>query len=104
MRRVWIAALAAAGIATGGAVQAQLTIEISPEQRTVIKEYVVKQRVRPARITERIAVGAVLPTEVELVAVPSDWGPSLARYRYIYWDDRVVLVEPSSRRVIRIID
>ena len=80
------------------------TIIIAPEQRTRIKEYVVQQRVRPARIQERVIVGATLPQDVELSAVPSDWGPSVARYRYVYWDDHVVLVEPSSRRVIQIIE
>jgi len=80
------------------------TVTIAPEQRTRIKEYVVQQRVRPARIQERIVVGATLPADVELSAVPNDWGPGITRYRYIYWDDHVVLIEPSSRRVIQIID
>ena len=39
-----------------------------------------------------------------MVEVPSDWGPDLVKYRYVNWDNRVVLVEPSSRRVIQIID
>jgi hypothetical protein len=41
---------------------------------------------------------------VDLVAVPSDWGPNLTRYRYVYSGDNVVLVEPSSRRVVQVID
>ena len=80
------------------------TVTITPEQRTRIKEYVVQQRVRPARIEERLVVGTTLPADVEMSAVPSDWGPSVSRYRYVYWNDRVVLVEPSSRKVIQIID
>jgi hypothetical protein len=80
------------------------TITIAPEQRTRIKEYVVQQRVRPARIEERLTVGGTLPADVELSAVPNDWGPGITRYRYVYWNDRVVLVDPSSRRVIQIID
>jgi hypothetical protein len=80
------------------------SVTIAPEQRTRIKEYVVKERVRPARIQERVVVGGTLPADVELSVVPNDWGPSFSRYRYVYWDDHVVLVEPSSRRVIQIID
>jgi hypothetical protein len=80
------------------------TVTIAPEQRTRIKEYVVQQRVRPARIEERVIVGGTLPADVELSAVPSDWGPGITRYRYVYWNDNVVLVEPSTRRVIQIID
>jgi hypothetical protein len=36
--------------------------------------------------------------------VPSDWGPELGRYRYVYSGDDVVLVEPSTRRVIQVIE
>lgn len=85
-------------------VMAQAVIEIAPEQRTRIKEYVIQERVRPAPLKERIAVGATLPTEVELAAVPESWGPSLRQYRYVYYDNHVVLVEPSSRKVVEIIE
>jgi uncharacterized protein DUF1236 len=80
------------------------TVIVEPEQRTVIKEYVVKERVAPVRVKERIAVGATLPADVELRAVPSTWGPKLSKYRYLYSDDRVYLVEPSNRTVVQIID
>jgi hypothetical protein len=50
-------------------------VEIAPESRTRIKEYVVRERVPSVRVRERITVGAVLPEEVELRTVPSDWGP-----------------------------
>ena len=80
------------------------TVIVEPEQRTVIKEYVVKERVAPVRVKERIAVGATLPADVELRAVPSTWGPKLSRYRYLYSDDHVYLVEPSNRTVVQIVD
>ena len=80
------------------------TVVIEPEQRTVIKEYIVKEKVAPVRVQERIAVGARLPADVELRAVPPTWGPKFSRYRYVYSDDRVYLVEPSNRTVIQVID
>ena len=83
---------------------AQAVIEIAPEQRTRIKEYVVQEHVRAAPLRERVTVGGTLPTEVELATVPETWGPSLRRYRYVYYDNHVVLVEPSSRKVIEIIE
>jgi hypothetical protein len=79
-------------------------ITFAPEQRTRIKEYVVKERVAPVTVRERIAVGSRLPADVELRAVPSDWGPSVSRYRYIYSGDNVYFVEPSTREVIQVID
>jgi Protein of unknown function (DUF1236) len=77
---------------------------LAPAQRARIKQYVTERRLRPITVRERLAVGATLPTEVELLAVPTEWGPELSPYRYVYAGDDVVLVEPSSRRVIQIID
>ena len=58
----------------------------------------------PVTVKERISVGATVPNDVELVAVPSDWSPSLTRYRYVYSNDRVMLVDPGSRTVVQEID
>src|SRR6266545_4900483 len=109
MKRALLAAAAVAAL-TVGASNASLaqgvgvqvgpvgaSISLAPDQRTRIKEYVVKERVAPVTVRERITVGARLPSDVELRAVPSDWGPSVAKYRYVYSDDRVYFVEPSSR-------
>lgn len=77
-------------------------ITFSPEQRTVVREYV--QRQRPIELRERVAVGAILPAEVEIQEVPEAWGPSVSRYRYVYSGGNVYFVEPGSRRVIHILD
>jgi hypothetical protein len=105
MKRMMMAGATALAVMLSGQALAQsVEVEIAPEQRTRIKEYVVKERVAPVRMKERVTVGATLPADVELRTVPSDWGPWGSRYRYVYSDDQVVLVEPSSRRVVRIID
>ena len=83
---------------------ASTTVTIAPEQRTKIKQYVLQQKVKPATIKERVTVGATLPADVELLAVPSDWGSDVTKYRYVYTDNHVVLVEPSNRRVVQVID
>jgi hypothetical protein len=80
------------------------SITLAPEQRTRIKQYVVQQKVKPATVKERIAVGGTLPADVELQMVPNDWGPEVSKYRYVYSDNHVVLVEPSSRRVVQIVE
>jgi Protein of unknown function (DUF1236) len=80
------------------------TIQIEPEQRTRIKTYVTEHKVRPIATREKIVVGGTVPSDVELVAVPSDWGPSLTKYRYVYSGDRVILVDPGTRTVVREID
>ena len=75
-------------------------ISFEPQQRTHIHEYVTRERVAPYAPREHLAVGARLPADVELRTVPSDWGPHVSKYRYVYSNDRVYFVEPSSREVV----
>ena len=101
-------ALAAVGALSAAAPSFAQTVGVGvtfePEQRTRIKEYVVKERVAPITFEERVSVGARLPADVELRSVPADWGPSVSKYRYVYSDDRVYFVEPSSREVVHVLD
>jgi len=96
------AAVAQTTVTTGSAPAASVTI--APEQRTKIKTYVTEKKVKPITVKEKISVGATLPADVELATVPADWGPELVKYRYVYSDNHVALVEPSSRKVVQIID
>jgi len=105
MRRFLLASTIGAAIALSGPAFAQnTTVEIAPDQRTKIKEYVVKEKVRPVIVKEKVRVGATLPADIELRDVPSDWGPSVSRYKYVYTDNRVHFVDPTSRRVIYDLD
>jgi len=102
MRKIVLAGIVAAMI--GGTAAVAQTVVIAPDQRAQIREYVVKEKIRPITVKERIAVGAVLPGDVELATVPAAWGPTVAPYRYVYWDDHVVFVDPASRKVVHILD
>jgi len=105
MKRIFLASATALALLTGGQAIAQsVSIDLAPEHRTRIKEYVVKQKVSPYVARERVRVGATLPADVELREVPADWGPSVSKYRYIYSDDHVHFVDPASRRVIYDLD
>jgi hypothetical protein len=105
MKRHVLLTATALSIAFGAQAFAQsATVEIAPAERTKIKEYVVKEKVRPTTLKERVTVGATLPADVELRRAPADWGTSVSKYSYVYHDNHVVLVEPSSRRVVQIID
>lgn len=105
MKRFLLAgATAMAVVLSGQAFAEGITVEIAPEQRTRIKEYVVKEKVKPYAMKERVTVGTTLPADVELREVPADWGPSVSKYRYIYHDNRVHFVDPANRRVIYDID
>ena len=54
---------------------------------------------RSVVVRERVVVGEPLPPTVELRTVPSH-----TEYRYAVVNDRRVIVEPRTRRVIKIID
>jgi hypothetical protein len=105
MKNALLVGVTALALTAGSESFAQaVAVEVAPEQRTVIREYVVKQNVRPITIQGEVRVGSALPPDVQLVEVPSAWGPALTKYRYVYWNNQVVLVEPSSRKVVHVIN
>lgn len=112
MRKLLLLSAAVALMSTGAFAQSTVTttgtghatVQIEPEYRTRIKTYITEHKVRPVTTKERIIVGATVPRDVELEAVPSDWGPSLTKYRYVYSGDRVMLVDPGTRTVVQEID
>ena len=61
-------------------------------------------KIRPVTTKEKVVVGGGVPADVELEAVPADWGPPLTKYRYVYSGDRVILVDPGSRTVVQEVD
>ena len=112
MKKLLTIAAAASLLATAAIAQTAVTttgtghaaIQIKPQYRTKIKTYVTEKKVRPITTQERLVVGATLPTSVELEAVPADWGPSVSKYRYVYSNDRVMLVDPGTRTIVHEID
>lgn len=104
MKRLAVAATVLSVAFGAQAFAQQIAVEVTPTTRTTIKEYVVKEKLQPVTIKERMAVGVVLPTEVQIQPVPQAWGPSVSTYHYVYSNNNVVLVEPSSRKVVQIID
>jgi Protein of unknown function (DUF1236) len=115
MKKLFILAAAASLVATMANAQVRVetetttgaagaTIRIEPEYRTRIKSYVTEHKIRPVETRERIVVGTKVPTDVELEAVPSDWGPSVTKYRYVYSNNRVMLVDPATRTVVHEVD
>jgi hypothetical protein len=85
------------GEAVGGTVGAAvgLGLEIPNAVITSIQG----ERAPSVTVRERIVVGEPLPTTVELRPVPS-----YSEYRYAVVNDRRVIVEPRTRKIIKIID
>ncbi|WP_426435432.1 DUF1236 domain-containing protein [Bradyrhizobium genosp. P] len=111
MKKMLLISAAATLLSTGAFAQSTVVettgrahagaVQIEPEYRTRIHSYVTEHRIRPVETRERIVVGTPVPREVELEAVPQEWGPSLTRYRYVYSGEHVMLVDPESRTVVQ---
>lgn len=76
---------------------------ISETERPAFREYVVRERVPSYAVGVPIARGSVLPeTGVTYYEVPQQYGATT--YRYTVVNDRTVLVDPRSRRIMQVID
>ncbi|HEY4115745.1 MAG TPA: DUF1236 domain-containing protein [Rhizomicrobium sp.] len=109
MKHLLIAGTAVALLASGYAYAQDddATLTIAPEHRTIIKQYVVKEHVRPVTVREDVAVGAVVPEGVTIEPVPTEWtttAPEVRNYDYFDYNGKVVFVEPKSRKVVQIVD
>ena len=88
---------------TLGAVAGTVGGILGVEDRPRFREYVVRERVPSYRYSDEFRVGAVLPESgVTYYDVPADY--HVTGYRYTYVNDRPVLVDPRTRRIVQIID
>lgn len=89
--------------ATVGAVSGAAIGGIADDNRVRFRSYVTERRHPSYRYESDLRVGAVLPASgVTYYDVPAEY--KIKKYRYTVVNDRAVLVEPGSRRVIQIID
>jgi len=100
-----VAAAVLAGTAGIVAAQTAAVIDLSPDQRTTVYRSITRERIAVAPPADfRARVGVEVPTSVELYPVPEAIDvPAIRRYRYTVIDDQVVLVDPSTHRVVEII-
>ncbi|AZV18139.1 DUF1236 domain-containing protein [Mesorhizobium sp. M7A.F.Ce.TU.012.03.2.1] len=87
-----------AGIATSFAGDVLI---LKPEQQTVVREYIHKQKLASVSLLGvELNVGTALPDTVELhtIDVPD------VRYKYTVVGDHAVLVDPDTRKVVQIIE
>ncbi|WP_406855377.1 DUF1236 domain-containing protein [Alsobacter sp. KACC 23698] len=111
--------VAAAGLLAAPGVRAQTTTiieeqtgsidepyEFAPEQETVIRRRIIEERLAPVEIQRgSVRVGSIVPDDVELQPMNGIGSQRLQRLGYFLSpDDKIVVVEPRSRQVVRIID
>jgi len=91
------------GAAIGGAIGAIAGGTLSAPQTARVQQYVVMQGTPSAYVQEPVAVGAPLPRTAGVYAVPADVGVN-TQYQYSVLNERTVLVDPQTRRVIQVIE
>lgn len=93
---------AVVGGAIGGVVGGVAGI-LGVDQRPRFHRYVVDQRRPSYHYREDVRVGAVLPEQgVTYYEVPQEYG--VRDYRYTVVNDRTVLVDPRTHRIVEIIE
>ncbi len=78
------------------------TTTITTEQAGKIRTYVQKEKRPSVKVTEQLRVGSTLPGTTEIYTFPEEVG--VKNYRYSVVNDRTVIIDPSTRRVIQFID
>ncbi|BCG98107.1 hypothetical protein MesoLj131b_01070 [Mesorhizobium sp. 131-2-5] len=90
------AAAALVLLAGVGAVAAEEVI-VTPEQDTVVREYVKKQPLASVKVPGvELNVGTALPETVEIHEIPK------VKYRYVVIDNRTVLVDPGTHKIVKV--
>jgi hypothetical protein len=88
-------------VLAGSAFAQGVSVQIGPQERTRIKEYVVKEK-RPATKFPSgfsFSIGSTIPQEVEVYDIPDH-----RDHAYVIVEGKPVLVERRTRRVIEYVD
>jgi hypothetical protein len=76
---------------------------IAADQLPLFRRYVVEERVPSYSVQDRVVIGTTLPEAgVVYYDVPQQYGATT--YRYTVVNDRTVLVDPRTRRIMQVID
>jgi hypothetical protein len=92
-------------VLVGGSALAQGPVELTPEQERTIYGTAVAAPLPPAPPGDfRIALGSDVPLSIDLQEIPAAIEvPAVRGLRYLVVNRQVVLVDPRSRKVVRII-
>jgi Protein of unknown function (DUF1236) len=86
-----------------------LSAEKQLEIKTSITRY--SRALKPGqdlpRISDKLTVGATVPTAVQLITLPQDTVtevPTTTSYRFVLMGSSIAVVEPETRKVLQIIE
>jgi hypothetical protein len=82
------------------------SLDLSPAQVRLIFDHIPSDR-RRTDLNVDLALGAEVPSSVELYEFPADVVaevPSVRRYRYVVLERRIAIVDPSGRDVVHVLN
>ena len=91
------------GAVVGGATGAVVGDALTPDERVRVRHYVMARRAPSIRVREDVRVGYRVPPRVTVYSVPREVGVR-SQYGYTYINERPVVVEPRTRRVVYVYD
>lgn len=83
------------------------TVNLSLEQRHVIRELLKETKTAPAATDAKFAAGDQVPAAVELHAMPPLIGqkvPQIKSHRFYVTQAQIVIVDPKDRKVVEVIE
>jgi hypothetical protein len=84
---------------------AQVAIDLTPEQRTMVWQQLRPPSQKQPATNFELGVSTTIPETVELHPVPANFAiASLRPYRYVIVNNRMAFIDPSSRKVVHIIE
>ena len=85
----------------------QPKVNLTLEQRHVIREIVKDLKTEPAPAEQGISIGAEVPKTVELRPMPAEVSakvPQIKSHLFFTKDNKVVLVEAKDRKIVDVIE
>lgn len=75
---------------------------LTMQQRPRLREQALKHRDAEIRMQDDVGVGTVLPQDARLIEIPAEFG--IERYQLALANQKTLLVDPATRRVVEVID
>jgi Protein of unknown function (DUF1236) len=82
-------------------------VNITLEQRHIIKELIKELKIAPAKTSFQPSVGAAIPQDLTPQSMPSEIGqkvPQIKTHTFVVTEQQIVIVDPKDNRVAELID
>jgi len=83
------------------------TLNLSLEQKHVVRELLKDSKVAPAAVTTKVSAGEQVPAAVALHPIPPAIGqkvPQIKSHLFYWTKAQIVIVDPQDRKVAEVID